>query len=476
MARIQNFWDLKTITSYSSHSVDQFDTNTVGLGGGNFKWIVRNNASITDIPGIRIKPSGTTDGYWVREFGGELEVEWFGTQHTTATLLSQGITQIIADARYGTAFVDVTTDTYDMAAISYAMKLLETTNYGALNFTPRKHYVNRAVELPVSNTANTGTNVSFFTFKGNGATILTTNSNTFNIFNRVPSTQSAALSTYVEARFNISGFVFVGSAAQGSGQAAIRLGPSYGSLLNNIEGQIDIVLNLEFCLNARLENIQGNPKSYGIKVDYGSAWGGNNSNSQSNNVTMYNCRFYTSSGAFATYYVRGCSGVEINACIAEGFAPSYAIYFNNDLSTVVKNFRVKNFHLEVACSVSAIYLRANGGEFVLDGISDIYGQTFIEFDVPTGYPQLNIHNMHWSHSATQFANKNSGGLWKFVNCELGEAPWQTSPSNRHPYKASAWITTGAYFQPKGKYSAAHALQTSYRCYVIDPVLRQLTSD
>lgn len=477
MARIKNFWDLKNITSYSSHTIDQFDDNTIGIGGGYFKWIASNNTSITDIPGIRIKPTSTTDGYWLRDYQGALKVEWFGPRYSSSTLSSLGITQGVADARYGTGIVNVTTDTYDHAAINYAMKLLETVNYGALEFTPRIHYVNKAIQLPRYNTANTGSNISKFYINGNGATIKTTNTNVFNIFDRTPPNQSAALSGgYIEVRFVINNFFFSGSAPQGSGQTCIKLGPSYGSHIQDIEFQADVGIHLEFCLNARLENIQGNPTGYGIKVDFGESWGGNNSDSQSNHTTIQNCRMYSVSGCVACYWIRAASGVVLSTNIVEGTGTQYGVKYDTNQSSVVKDFKCIDTHVEVACSVAAVSVRANTGCYVVDGISSGVAQTLIEFDVPSGYPQITVANISYMESNCKFSNKNGGGIWKFIDCNLGNPPWYGGPSNVHPYANTAWVTTGGSFKPVCKYSPSHVPTGNYRCYVIDPVVLQLTDD
>ena len=474
MAKIRNFWDLENITSYSSHIVDQFDNNTPNSGGGFFKWINSNNTSITNIAGIRIKPTTTIDGYWLRDYDGPLKVNWFGVRNSSQTMSAAGITQGVANIRYGTNLVNVVTDTYDTAAIKFAFKLLEDFNYNSLEFSNGTYWIGSTLELPRFN--GTGT-PGDFTINGNSAIIRTTVGNSNTIFNRVPANQTTALSGgYIDSRFYIRDFVFIGTGAAGSGQTAIRLGPSFGSHIENIDFSCDIGMNLEFCLNARLENIMGIPGNYGIKIDFGEAWGGSSTNSQSNHTTLNNCRIYAISGnTIAGYYIRGSSGVVINSSIVEGTGANYGVFFDTNQSTVVKNFKVDGLHIETICSNAAIYLRCNGGQYVLDNIGTGLPQVLVEMDVPSGYPQVTIYNIDFAQGS-QFANKNAGAIWKFVDCNLGPPPWQPAPGTEHPYRSTAWVIGGAYFQPTGRYSEVYASQQNYRCYVIDPVLRQTVND
>ena len=471
MARIKNFWDLKNITSYSSHSVDQFDDNTTGIGGGYFKWIPSNNTSITDIAGIRIKPSTTTDGYWLREYDGPIKVEWFGPNYNTSTFTSLGINQTTLNTRYGTGLV-TTTDTYDTAAAKFAFKLMETQGYQSLVFTPNIYNISSSLDLPVRISTTT---ISIFVIRGNGATLKSTPSATGDIIKRVPPNQTQALNVYEDTKFDIEGFCIVGN--NSAGQSALRLGPSYGSEIKEIYfDKVDTGINLEFCLSARVTACKGLANVYGFKADYGLAWGGDYSNSQSNHTQFLQCRVYNVAGATASFYIAAASGCSIRDCIVEGDPPLYGIYFNYEGSPVVKDFTVENTHIEVSCTNAAIYLRGSNGSYHISKIFNQYAQTLIEFDCPTGYPQINVSNISFTHAITTFANKNAGAIWKFTDCELGESPWMSSPANYHPYKASAWKTTGAYFQPVGKYSPTHVLQSNYRCYVIDPILRQVTDD
>jgi len=468
---VRYFQQLENVVGFSTIYVEQFDVNTPNSGGGVFKWVPSSNIGVANITGLRIKPLATTAGYWLRDYSGPLHVNWFGVRNDNQTLTALGITQPVADARYGAGLVTVSTDTYDTAAIKYVFKLMETPGYNAVEFGNGTYWVGSSIELP---RFQTGVTVPMFTIRGNGCIVRHTASFIGTTFNRIPPNQSAALNGgYIASRFFISGFSFIGTGAS----TAIRLGPSFSSQLSDIEfTEVDYGIRLEFCLNARLTNIMGIPNLYGIYLDYGGVWGGNNSDSQCNHTQIRQCRIFNTNTVIASMFIRGASGVSIKDSIVEGFSPQYGIYFNSDSSTVVKDFTIENTHVETTCTAAAFYIRASDGQYSISKVFNQYAQTLIEFDVPSGYPQLNVDKISWTHPSTKFANKNAGGVWKFTECQLGEAPWETSPAAYHPYNSSAWLAGGGYFQPTAKYSALHVLQPNYRCYVIDPVLRQLTDD
>ncbi len=130
MAFYNNFWALQNVTTYASHVIGSFDSNTT-TGGGIFRWVGGvNNSTITNIPGIRIKPINSSTGYWIRVFDGPLNVSWFGCQNEGTvppnTFAQLGVNQATLDSRYGTGFA-TTSDNYDTTAIRYAMKLVQDT-------------------------------------------------------------------------------------------------------------------------------------------------------------------------------------------------------------------------------------------------------------------------------------------------------------------------------------------------------------
>jgi hypothetical protein len=590
MATIPYFWDLRTFTTYVSVLVDRFDVNC-STGGGFFRWVTANNTLITNIPGFRVKPNATTTGYWQRVFDGPIKVDWFGTNGLTTTLLAQGINQTEANLRYGTNFVNATTDTYDFAAIKTAFRLAESPGYGAVEFSHREYYINRGVKLPRFQVDSSGTKLgqSFFDISGRASlikatpsytptqttaysatvingnpsivvstaeigaicvgnsitgtgiqanTVVTAVSNVIGptttitvaptpngngatisvtapvaMFDRVPPSQYYALDYlggYIGSKFDIYGFAFDpnGTTAWGGSSYAIRLGPSYGSNIHdNTFAGFNRNIYLEFCLNAAATQNKGSYYEYSIYIDDGRYWGGSNSNSQcnvttlhknatygtgtreeydltlggasvggnitvtldsiayvipvsagttiavaseistnnsnsghayyhyfgdnytnppdlqgwdvtnpSNGVVHFKARtggnkvgtFSFSGGAtgltgvltetvagtefsISPFFIRATSGVVMDDNIVEGEFPRYGVYFNNDSSTVVKDFTIRNMHVETTCSESTFYIRSGNGVYNIDGIFNQYDhRNFVTFDNTGGYPILNI--------------------------------------------------------------------------------------
>lgn len=372
MQSVNYFWDLKSSTTYSSVVVMSYDANSPD-GCGIFRWVSASNIGITDIPGMRIKPNATTSGYWVRQFAGAIQIDWFGVNGSASTLSALGINQATANARYGTGWVDVTTDTYDFAAIKTAFRTSETLGYGAIEFTNREYKINKGVKLPryFVNSSGVRQYPSYFDIDGKGCTIQTTPSYvptqsisataTYNgsstvvvagvsdvgaicigntatgvfgtaqvtnvtsigpsdttivlnttvpagsstititapvaMFDRVPPTQNYALNVsggYIGCRFNIKNFHLENTVATwGGSHYGIRLGPSYGSqIIGNQLTNFNRSIYLEFCLNADVRMNQGNYLEYFTYMDYGSQWGGSNSNSQDNVTTLQKNQAY----------------------------------------------------------------------------------------------------------------------------------------------------------------------------------------
>ena len=107
MAFYRHFWDLASSTTFTTHTVGSFDANC-SSGTGTFRWVPSvANATLPNIPGIRIKPTSQGTGYWIRVFEGPMNVGWFGCQNTTTTPLTfaaLGIGQATLDERYGAGF------------------------------------------------------------------------------------------------------------------------------------------------------------------------------------------------------------------------------------------------------------------------------------------------------------------------------------------------------------------------------------
>jgi hypothetical protein len=267
MAFYNNFWALQNVTTYASHVIGSFDSNTT-TGGGIFRWVGGvNNSIITNIPGIRIKPINSSTGYWIRVFDGPLNVSWFGCQNEGTvppnTFAQLGVNQATLDSRYGTGFA-TTSDNYDTTAIRYAMKLVQdTVNNLVVSWTgpitsvvlePKSYWLTRTVELPVP-TSSYGE--GFLSIDGNGAYIRKANTNQFDFFNRYFVDQSSANSSkdyqIIFKNFSAKG---IGGVWQGSGYSFLTLGATTNSMIENITlSSFDIGIRLEWCESVKVSKI-----------------------------------------------------------------------------------------------------------------------------------------------------------------------------------------------------------------------------
>jgi hypothetical protein len=440
MAFYNNFWTLKGSTSYTTHTVGQFDANC-SSGGGVFKWISANNTSISDIAGFRIKPSAVTTGYWERVYDGPINVGWFGTQNTTSipsTFAALGISQATLDSRYGAGFA-TTTDNYDTTAIRYALKMMGTLGYQSLIFEPKNYWLTRTCELPVNNPTITSiTGRGMFVIDGNGATIQKTIDAQFDFFFRGPSTQTEADALYIDNAFTIKNFNALnnGSTILGSGKAFLNLGATYGSIIENIfVKKFDVGIKLEFCMNAQVNNIFANSSySYSVLVKNGSWPGADTSHGQSNGTVVSNVRVFDTEDQIAGIAIIDADTCVVKNCIIEGRiganpgTPQYGILWDSIGATVTPNFRVQDCHIETPCTKGAIWLRPRGaGRYIVDNIYIQNGQTLVgvEEGLPStggNYPDIYIANIPYKPSGMKFFNNSTGGFqptWDFYSCRLG---------------------------------------------------------
>jgi len=409
MAFFNTFYDLKTATAYNTHTVGTFDTNT-SSGGGTFRWVKATNTSITDIPGFRIKPSGTTTGYWERVYYGAASVGWFGTINTASqgTLASFGFSQPQLDARYGVANLVLTTDTYDTAAIKYAFYLMqERRNFQSIVFESKDYYLTSTCYLPGLFTPNSTRNINY-SIDGNGAFIYdhSSVSTPMDYFgSRLPANSTEA-SAWQRRRFIIHNFLFngQGAVATGSGKAAILLGESYNSrIYDNHFEYVDTAIKARFCMNTDIyHNNIVNHTGDAIVVTYGSDWGGTTANGASNHTRIIKNRIYGNINSGKGIYVIGASGIVIDDNIWEGdlsianplgIAGTYAVYFDNGGAGTVKECTIKSTHIERrhAAGGAFFYIRGTTGMYTIEKPYVQYDGTLIEVVTQNnGYPEIKL--------------------------------------------------------------------------------------
>lgn len=410
MAFFNTFYDLKTATAYTTHTVGTFDTNT-SSGGGTFRWVKATNTSITDIPGFRIKPSGTTTGYWERVYDGEVNVGWFGTINTSAqgTLASFGFTQPQLDARYGSANLVLTTDTYDTAAIKYAFYLMQTqAGFQSIKFESKNYYITSTCYLP--GLFQSSPNPVYYTIDGNGATIRAhgTLSTAIDYFgSRLPANSTEA-ATWQARAFHISKFVMYGQGnlTIGTQAACICLGESYNSVItNNIISYAGYGIKARFCMNTVIShNNVVNYRLDGIFATYGSDWGGSTSNGASNHTTIYKNRLrgYPASGK--GIHARGASGIVIDGNIWEGdpvSAGTHAVYFDNAGATTVKECTIRSTHIERPHNAGGafFYVRGTTGMYTIEKPYVQYAGTLVEVATQSGYPEIKLSGIGYIPNA-----------------------------------------------------------------------------
>jgi hypothetical protein len=429
MAFFKTFYDMAGATSYTTHTIGSFDANC-SSGGGEFRFVSGvPNASITNIPGIRIKPTNSTVGYWERVWEGPMNVGWFGCQNTTSTPLTfsaLGVSQATLDSRYGVGFA-TTSDNYDTTAIRYALKMMETLGYQSLTFEPKTYWLTRACELPVRIVGGK-TGRGMFIIDGNGATIVKANTLQFNFFERIPvqgtypSINDAVAAIYIDNGFTFTNFNSNGSGGvwQNSGYSFLHLGATFGSIVQNIFlTNFDIGLRLEFCMNATVNNIfVNNATSYSVLTRTGSWTGAGLANASSNMVEISHIRVFDTNNQIAGVALLNSDTSVISQVIVEGTGvPQYGVLWDSLNSTVAPNGTIQHCHIECYTSKGAIYVKPRSGTKIF--VSDIYiqyPQNVVGLEAPNfpsaSYPIVAIDRIPYWPTGTKFLNIGSGNKWQ----------------------------------------------------------------
>lgn len=432
MAFFKTFYDMAGSTSYTTHTIGSFDANSTS-GGGVFRFVgTVPNASITNIPGIRIKPSNSTVGYWERVYDGPVNVGWFGCQNTTSTpntFSALGVSQTTLDNRYGVGFA-TTSDNYDTTAIRYALKFMETLGNQSLIFEPKTYWLNKACDLPVR-IVNGKTGRGMFVIDGNGATIVKANTLQFNFFQRIPvqgtypNVNDAVEAIYIDNGFTFKNFNSNGSGGiwQNSGYAFLHLGATFGSIVENIFlTNFDTGIRMEFCMNATVTNIfVNNATSYSVWVRTGSWVGAALANASSNVVEISHVRVFDTNNQIAGVALVNSDTSVIRNCIVEGTGnPQYGILWDSLNSSVAPNGTIQHVHIECACSIAGIHLKPRSGTKIY--VSDIYiqyAQNIIGLEAPnfpsSSYPVAVIDRIPYWPAGTKFLNIGAGNKWQMTD-------------------------------------------------------------
>ena len=429
MAFFKTFYDMAGSTSYTTHTIGSFDANCTS-GSGTFRFVPSvPNATITNIPGIRIKPSNSTVGYWERVYDGPVNVGWFGCQNTTnapLTFSALGVSQNTLDSRYGVGFA-TTSDNYDTTAIRYALKFMETLGNQSLIFEPKVYWLNKACDLPVRIVGGK-TGRGMFIIDGNGATIVKANTLQFNFFQRIPvqgtypSVNDAVEAIYIDNGFTFKNFNANGSGGiwQNSGFAFLHLGATFGSIVENIFlTNFDTGIRMEFCMNATVTNIfVNNATSYSVWLRTGSWVGAGLANASSNVVEISHVRVFDTNNQIAGVALVNSDTSLIRNCIIEGTGnPQYGILWDSLNSSVAPNGTIQHVHIETPCSISGVHLKPRSGTKIY--VSDIYiqqAQNIIGLEAPnfpsSSYPVAVIDRIPYWPNGTKFLNIGTGNKWQ----------------------------------------------------------------
>ena len=422
---IKRWWDFKYSKSYNTRNIRAFDQNVnADAGGGNFVWIpVSSNASISDIPGIQIKPLGTTRGYWRRADVSTIRVEWFGPVNlpSQGTWASYGYSQSSLDSIYsyfGAGFIQ-TSDKPDATAIRCAFRLMETMGYSCLEFSPAIYYMNRTAVLPRILSGSLVSDKYQYVIKGNGAQITGLSGFSGNFFDRYPANHTEA-ATWIGGMFKIDNFLFYGNAAKGSGQTGIRLCATYNSEISNcIFKNIDAGFDLQWSMQAILIRNEGNgcltADGY---IRWGTYSGATNSGDQSNCVRVIGHRTFGGNGRYGLY-IEAASNVTIQDWIGEGAGADWGIYYNSNGSTVVKEFSMENLYGEANFDSAAVFIRSGDGIYNINRIFFRGTVNLVWLQAIGSYPQVNLTDIAYWEDAMRLVSINVSGqtnnCWQITN-------------------------------------------------------------
>lgn len=413
---IRNWWDLKYSISYAPVYVCAFDSivNPVA-GGGYFMWVrTTNNSSIPDIPGIQIKPRGTTRGYWRRIYSGTMNVDWFGAAKTSTqnTWAGYGYSQAKLDSMYsyfGAGFIS-TTMRPDYTAVKTAFKLMETIGYQSLAFSPGKYYYNDAAALPRQISGWGSSRLYEWVIEGNGSEH--TNYSTYSgwFWTRNPIDQTDADDTLSNGTFIISNLSLRGQNSQFP--SGIRLCATFNSVIENIKANsMNPAIEIRFGLGNIIGPYNGSGCTRDIWVDNGDWSGAGLQNAQSNHTKFFKCRSFPGTTTTYPFFAGGASGITFDGCIIDhnntaGTNPIYGILFDSYDSPNVKEASILNTHVEQASDSGGICIRANTGIFQVNGVYSQYAQTLVKLQAYGGYPEVVISNIPYWPGASKLCAVN----------------------------------------------------------------------
>lgn len=248
---------------------------------------------------------------------------------------------------------------------------------------------------------------------GNGATIRPAdNTDLTALILRAASTQTEALNTMQSQAFHIRDLMFDG---RGRTIYGIDLAATYAASIENCSFKSSqFGAYLRFALMTRVINcLTNNISNTAFVADMGNWTGATNSNSQSNHTRYEQCRVFNAQNAFAGFALYAASGIVIDQCISEGGQVQNHIVFDSKGSTVVKDFTLRNTHLESVATGAGIKIRMSGGYATLSDIYSQYDMVLVDAEAAFGYPHLYVKNVPWLTAGTRFKTTGTNVIWSF---------------------------------------------------------------
>ena len=273
---------------------------------------------------------------------------------------------------------------------AYMGSLVDTDNSSiACEFVAGTIYINDEVKMPMG-TGNQTLRHATFVIDFNGAKVIGLDTGTpYTMFSRkktdldlayngIP--QSSLGVEYLNHRYDISnGIVFGPNRTDPTTLMQIQC--TYGSTVRNMKfNNAHIALTMQFCLMALLEQNMYNSVNYGSVLSTGVGYwsGASNAGTQSNASTVRQERHYCTTTAVAGISIIGSSGCRVEQCIVEGGAADHALIYDAENSTVVKDFLIDNFWIEVSNAGALDGIRKSGFKLSPNGglveVKGVYAQ------------------------------------------------------------------------------------------------------
>jgi hypothetical protein len=376
-----NFQDLAKLKASSK---DYQDRQLLTFGGDNFFYFDKSDTASADNGGT----------VFVDDRGRRLKRVW--DEHTGLSVDFFG------------AVGDGVTD--DSGAIQSALNASAAIGIKVKFSYGRTYFVSSSLNIP-KNLTNTGRTILI---EGYGARIKTDRAIT--IFNRTVADNTEA-NIVIKESVVIKGLEFKGSGL--AGQVGIFLAATYGAVIEDcyFDG-LDVAADLAFCLMARINKCFATnciTDNFVLRTGDGLWAGGTTANSQCNHTLISQCRVYGKLGAFSHFRVMASSGVKIEGCISEGADPQYAIYYNVQNVTVVKDFTIERTHIENSPTKAGVFLRPNGGFVRTKGVFAQYAQVLFEVE-NNGYASIFMEDIPFIAVGTTFKYNGASGMFFLDRC------------------------------------------------------------